>query len=104
MQEGAHLILVARPPGVEDGSAGARIADHRVAAAFLAGSDVPPGPRMPAAGVEIGRAVIARALHPIEERLPHIRGRLIVEPLTHHRKLKGVFGLDFDAFAPVWIE
>src|SRR5258706_548867 len=104
MEEGAHLIPVARPPGVEGGSAGARIADHRVAAALLAGFSVPPGPRMPAAGVEIGCAVIARTLHPIEEGLPHIRGLPIVEPLTYHRELEGVLGLYFNAFAPVWIE
>src|SRR5882762_4403162 len=103
MEEGAHLILVARPPGVKSGSAGARIADHRVAATLLAGCNVPPSPRMPAAGVEIGCAVIGRTLHPIEERPPHIRGLLIIEPLTYHRKLQGVLGLYFDAFAPVWI-
>src|ERR1700722_10284147 len=104
MEEGAHLMLVARPPGGVGGSAGARVADHRVAAALLAGFNVPPSPRMPAAGVEIGCAVIAGALHPIEEGLPHVRGLPIVESLTYHRELKGVLGLYFDAFAPVWIE
>src|SRR5450631_1494467 len=89
---------------MKGGRAGTRIADHRVATALLAGFDIPPSTRTPAAGAEIGRAVIARALRPIEERLPRIDGLAVVEPMTHHRKLKRVFRLDLDAFAPVRIE
>jgi hypothetical protein len=97
----ADLILIALPPGVVLGHAGAGVLNQAVVAA-----QVPPAPRRYSSRAELvcDRELLRRGLDPGEERLPQPPRLLGVEPLTDHRELEGVVGLDLGLLAPMRIE